>query len=315
MPNGPDPPSSDPVIPTGTVLFGEYEVLGVLGGGGMGHVYKARHRSLGTLRALKVVRPDLGMDSRAEEMFVREAKALMEIHHDAIVRCHDLLRDDRQIYLVMELVEGPSLQRLLLRGPLPDDEVVILLRRVMAGLGAIHGAGIVHRDISPANIILPNGEPEKAKLIDFGIAADDAGQQAKGFKGNLTYASPEQFGLYGGRVTAQSDLYSLGLVLAEAAMGEPLLPAQSYFEAREMRKTRPVLPEYLPADLRSKIAPLLEPDPRNRSAEARVAAAEEDSEEAPAGASWLQSAIFTATSAGVGLGIGISLWLWQYATP
>jgi hypothetical protein len=265
------------------------------------------------------------MDAKAEEMFVREAKALIGLQHPAIVRCNDLLRDDNRLYLVMELVEGPSLQRLLLRGPLPDDEVRILRRRLLDGLAAVHARGIVHRDISPANIILPDGQPEAAKLIDFGVAAVDPGDagQGRSFQGNLTYASPEQFGLFGGRVDGRSDLYSLGLVLAEAVTGEALLPGQTYFEARELRKSRPKLPDWVPGELQREIGPLLESDPRRRPESARAAlqggpgaeeeqGGEEGEEEVVEEPGWLQTVLFTATAVGIGLGIGITLWLWKF---
>src|SRR5262245_61294886 len=118
-------PADDPIIPTGTVLFGEYEILSVLGGGGMGRVYSARHRTLDELRAIKTVRRG-ALTSKLEEALATEAKALIRLNHDAVVRCFELLRDDERIYLTMEHVDGPSLQRLLIRGPLPDDEVLAL---------------------------------------------------------------------------------------------------------------------------------------------------------------------------------------------
>src|SRR5580692_2912471 len=99
-------PQTDAQIPAGTTLFGVYEVLGVLGGGGMGWVYRARHTQLSSLRAIKVIRPDLTANANMEQLFVREARALMQINSDAVVHCNDLLSENGRVYLVMELVEG-----------------------------------------------------------------------------------------------------------------------------------------------------------------------------------------------------------------
>jgi serine/threonine protein kinase len=329
MGNSPGPnPASDTLQP-GTVLFGEYEILGTIGTGGMGAIYQARHRSLGGLRAIKVIRSDAGLGKGAEEMFIREAKTLIDIHHDAIVHCHDLLRNEYGAFLIMELVEGPSLQRLLLRGPLPDDEWTVLKNRILEGLAVVHARGIIHRDISPGNIILPGSAPEKAKLIDFGVATPDEGKQSTGFSGNLGYASPEHFGLFGGRVDARSDLYSLGLVLAETTIGEALPMGQTFYEAKELRKVAPQLPDYVNPEIRKVLRALLEPNPAKRAESAQAvlegrlpavaAAAAAEKPKATlqpireqAEADWWKPIVFTASAAGIGLGIGLTLWLWNY---
>lgn len=327
-------PQSDIQIPAGTILFGVYEVLGVLGGGGMGWVYRARHKQLSSLRAIKVIRPDLTAEANMDQLFVREARALMQINHDAVVHCHDLLSEDGRVYLVMELVEGPSLEEVLRDGPISTEEVRALARRIGAGLAAAHALGVVHRDISPGNIILPNGRAEEAKLIDFGVAAVAAvpGQTMVGdFKGKLAYASPEQFGLYGGKVDARSDLYSLGLVLAEAASGSAIPMGQTFYEAVELRKAVPRIPPNVPAPLQGLITPLLRPDPgeRMQSAEGLVKLAVADEpvrkvrelkpEEGssgttkPAPAHWLLPLVYSATAVGIGLGMGFMIWLYRTA--
>ena len=143
-----------------------------------------------------------------------------------MVRCHDLLRDeDGRVYLVMELIEGIPLSERIDQSPLSPDEVRALGARVASGLAAAHARGVIHRDLSPDNIVLPNGQPEQAKLIDFGIAKVLASGQetiAEGFKGKLSFASPEQLGFFDGIVDARSDYYALGLVLAAASMGESI---------------------------------------------------------------------------------------------
>ena len=255
-------------LPPGTVLFGTYEITGVLGGGGMGWVYRAIHRSQGSPRAIKVIRPDMVSDPAIGQLFNREATALLQIQDEAIVRCFDQLQDENGVYLVMELVQGDSLEEILKDGPLNTNQVIALKRRVAQGLAAAHKAGIVHRDISPGNIILPGGRVEDAKLIDFGVAAVGASGEATivGFKGKLAYASPEQFGLFGGKVGTASDIYSFGLVLAEAAGGRAVPMGQTFYEALEIRKAPPKLPLNIPPELLAEIEPMLQADPRKRPA-------------------------------------------------
>ena len=296
----------------------------------MGWVYRARHKQLSTLRAIKVIRPDLLTDPNMEKLFVREAHALMEIHHDAVVRCHDLLEEDGHIYIIMELVQGPSLEEILKDGPISTQETRALLQRIASGLAAAHALGVVHRDISPGNIILPNGRAEEAKLIDFGVAAVAAvpGQTMVGdFKGKLAYASPEQFGLFGGKVDHRSDIYSLGLVLAEAASGAPIPMGQTFYEAIELRKVKPRIPPNVPQALQAELLPLLEPDPNKRVQSAgllaearpieeavRVVEKTEKPEASPAkGAHWLVPILYSASAVGIGIGLGFMVWIYRTA--
>jgi hypothetical protein len=158
------------------------------------------------------------------------------------------------------------LETVLRDGPLDTNAVRALGQRIAEGLAAIHAKGIVHRDISPGNIVLPDGKPENAKLIDFGVASVSALETIGmgEFKGKLAYASPEQPGQYGGKVGARSDIHSFGLVLAEAASG-----AKVYRTLYEMR-----IPPNVPRELREDILRLLEPDPEVRPGNAFPGAAE-----------------------------------------
>src|SRR5262249_3480633 len=162
------------------------------------------------------------------------------------------------------------------------------------------------------------GDAERAKIVDFGLAGADTVDGRKGFKGNPQYASPEQFGLFGGRVEAGSDLYSLGLVLAEATIGEPLPMGDTQNERIAFRKVRRALPEYVPVAIQQEILPLLEPDPKKRPASAAAAMhakakvdvarkelVREEKEEK--GEDWIASTVFLATAIGVGLGIGFTV--------
>ncbi|MEZ4333254.1 MAG: protein kinase [Myxococcota bacterium] len=260
--------ASDRGLQPGTVLFGEYEIVSVLGAGGMGEVYRARHRRLDEHRAIKVMHAELSKRKGASEFFYREAKALLAVRHPAVVHCHDLLSDDTgRVFLIMEMIEGIPLSKKLNDGPLAPDDVAVLGARIAHGLAAAHRKGVIHRDLSPDNIVLPGGRVQDAKLIDFGIAKlleQGEGTIVDGFKGKLTYASPEQLGFFGGRIDGRSDLYSLGLVLAAAALGRPMAMGTTVMEAVDARRGLASLPDAIPVGLRSAILPLLALDPDAR---------------------------------------------------
>ncbi len=262
------PIDPDRGLAPGTVLFGEYEIVNVLGVGGMGEVYRAKHRRLEEHRAIKVMHAELSKKKGASEFFYREAKALLAVRHPAVVHCHDLLSDDQgRVYLIMEMIEGIPLSKKMNDGPLSPDDVAILGARVSHGLAAAHRKGVIHRDVSPDNIVLPNGRVQEAKIIDFGIAKlleEGEGTIVDGFKGKLSYASPEQLGFHGGRIDGRSDFYSLGLVLVAAALGRPMPMGTTVVEAVDARRNFKKLPDAIPMGLASAIRPLLELDPDDR---------------------------------------------------
>jgi hypothetical protein len=169
----------------------------------------------------------------------------------------------------MEYVEGDSLAALLERQRFEPDEVLRLRDRLASGLAAAHDVGIVHRDLSPENVIIPEGRVERAKLIDFGIAKSmDAGAGTligADFAGKYGFVSPEQTGLFSGRVDLRSDIYSLGLVLAAAAIGfgKKLDMGNSPSTVIAARQRPPDL-SAVPASLRGVIAPMLRPRPEDR---------------------------------------------------
>ena len=167
----------------------------------------------------------------------------------------------------MEFVDGRSLSEILREGPLTFEAARSLMQRVAAGLQAAHERGIIHRDVSPDNIIVPGGDVARAKIIDFGIArSTQLGQGTvigSGFAGKYNYVSPEQLGLFGGDVTAKSDIYSLGLVLVEALTGRPLDMGGSQFEIVEKRRK---VPDLGAIDMRFRplLEQMLQPDPKDR---------------------------------------------------
>ncbi len=264
----------DPVAPhgiaPGTLLVNTYRVERLLGGGGMGEVYLARHTGLETRHAIKVIRPAMAMNRQVMDLFYREARVLRGVRHDAVVSYDGFVRDDQgRDYLVMEYVEGSSLADRLRRGPLNPAEVLSLRDRLAAGLAEAHRCGAVHRDISPDNVILPGERIEAAKLIDFGVCKlTDPTQETiigSSFAGKYRYASPEQLGLFGGGVDARSDIYSLGLILAAAAQGRPLGMGDSIEGALRSRQSVPDL-SGVPAGLRDWLVAMLQPDPAQRPA-------------------------------------------------
>ncbi|CAO3431322.1 serine/threonine-protein kinase [Azospirillum endophyticum] len=257
----------DPIGP-GTLLSHTYLVEGLIARGGMGEVHRARHVDMDTWHAVKVIRPELAQDAKMVELLRREAAALREIRHEAVVSYDGVFRDEYgRLLLSMEFLDGPSLQAVLQGGALDAASVAILLDRIASGLAAAHQRGIVHRDMSTDNVILPGRAIANAKIIDFGIAKQTAGGAGTvigdAFAGKYGYASPEQFGLFGGQVGPQSDIYSAGLVLAAAALGHPLDMGRTPQAMIERRMAVPDL-SALDEPLRGVLCSMLEPDPQTR---------------------------------------------------
>ncbi|MCW5746620.1 MAG: SUMF1/EgtB/PvdO family nonheme iron enzyme [Alphaproteobacteria bacterium] len=267
--------AEDPFMPLapGTVLNNTHRIERLLARGGMGEVYRAANLLTGDAVALKVIRPELVNEPNMRALFLREATALRKIRHPAIVAYEGVHAEaSGRVYLAMDLIEGPSLSKRLADGPLTVAQVRALRRRLAQGLLAAHEQNIVHRDLSPDNVVLRDGDLEKATVIDFGIAKKTDGIATSvigsSFAGKMEYASPEQMGLFGNAVDARSDVYSLGLVLAAAALGRPLGMAQTPALAIEARKRLPDL-SALPPALRSELTPMLQPDPARRLASMR----------------------------------------------
>jgi serine/threonine protein kinase len=311
---------SPPELAPGTVLFGEYEVGERIGAGGMGEVYRARHRRLGEDRAIKMIRPIYTADKAAARLFDREARSLLKIHHPAVVRCHDMLSDESgRVYLVMEFVEGHSLAEHLLDGPLKPKQVEKLAARLASGLASAHSEGVVHRDLSPDNVVLPGGSFASAKLIDFGIAKEVERTETTildGFKGKVLYASPEQIGYFDGEVDRRSDYFSLALVLACAALGRPLAMGGSLIQAVEARRQTPPLPREMPDSVRRMIEPLLAVDPSHRpdSLDALMPRSQEAVAGAPAAASGGRGVAALLGGLGAVAATVGGLWLWETQT-
>ncbi len=213
------------------LLDGKYELQERLGRGGMGEVYKVRHTHLNTIRVVKVMRPQLHGDQSLHERFVREAKLATLIQHQNVATLHDFSSlPDGSFYMIVEYIDGLNLAALIRRdGRLGIRTVIDIAIQTLQGLDAVHSAGIVHRDISPENIMVSTDASGnlRVKLIDLGIAKSDAvdsSMTATGmFVGKWKYASPEHLGMMevGEVIDGRADLYSFGIVLYEMLAGRP----------------------------------------------------------------------------------------------
>lgn len=256
----------------GTKLNGIYEIESLIAVGGMGEVYKGRAIQTGDTVAIKMIRPDMARDESVIALFRREAAALHNLYNEAIVRYYVFAIDpvSETPYLAMEFVDGQPLSERIQQGPLSVEEADILRQRVGPGLHAAHRLGIIHRDISPDNIILPGGDPSRAKIIDFGIARSSILGEGtvigSGFAGKYNYVSPEQLGLYGGEVSGRSDMYSFALVLAQALTGRAIDMGGSQVDIVDKRRRLPDL-SGIDARLRPLLARMLAPDPKDRPAD------------------------------------------------
>ncbi len=207
------------------LLGGRYEVLGFLGSGGMGSVYRVRDTLLDEVVALKMVRGALSEPGELER-FRSEVKLARRVTHRNVARAFDVGEHGSERFLTMELVEGESLAHQLEQsGPLPAERAIAIARELAEGLRAAHAAGVVHRDLKPGNVLLERGG--RVVITDFGIArALDAAEPTGGFVGTPAYMAPEQV-LGRGDVGPAADVYALGAVLYELLTGEPAWEGES----------------------------------------------------------------------------------------
>jgi eukaryotic-like serine/threonine-protein kinase len=226
----------------------QYRILDQLGQGGMGRVFKAEHRSLGRVVAIKVLSPRLVKTGRAQELFLREIRAIGKLVHPNIVTAFDASRGNGRYYLVLEYVNGPNLDELVQnKGPLPVGQACDFIRQVAVGLQYAHQMGLVHRDIKPANLLLHRaagegkGQQDVIKISDFGLARltekDPHGPdpvatifvKANTLMGTPDFLSPEQArDLH--QTDIRSDLYSLGCTFYYLLTGSVPFPGCSMLE-------------------------------------------------------------------------------------
>ncbi|HEX8456573.1 MAG TPA: serine/threonine-protein kinase [Pyrinomonadaceae bacterium] len=235
---------------SGEVLAERYRIVGLLGRGGMGEVYRADDLKLKQAVALKFLPESLSADGAALARFYQEVSVARGISHRHVCRVYDVGEYEGQHFISMEFVRGEELASLLKRiKRLPHDKAVEVARQLCGGLAAIHDKGVLHRDLKPANIMLD--ERGDVRITDFGIAAltesPNAGREA--VVGTPAYMSPEQ--LDGRALTVASDIYSLGLVLYEVFTGKRAFEAASLNDMLRLRRadTPPTNPSKLISDL------------------------------------------------------------------
>ncbi len=246
--------------------LGPYEILALLGAGGMGEVYRAHDTRLGRNVAIKVLSPRLATTAESRARFEREARTISQLSHPHICALYDIGRENDTEYLVMEFLEGETLADRLWNGPLPLTEALTVGAQIAEALDRAHRAGVVHRDLKPGNIMLTKSG---AKLMDFGLARASGHVSVTGAEsesptlsrpltaegtivGTFQYMAPEQ--LEGKEADARSDIWALGCVLYETATGRRAFEAASRAsliaaimdrEPRPIRELQPLTPPAL----------------------------------------------------------------------
>jgi serine/threonine protein kinase len=237
----------------GTILANRYRIIGLLGRGGMGEVYRADDLKLGQPVALKFLPPKLADDPVRRERFFAEVRITRQLSHPNICRVYDIGEVDGRHFLSMEYIDGEDLASLMKRiGHLSNEKALDIARQLMAGLSVAHERGVLHRDLKPANIMLDGHG--RVRITDFGlaIAAEDE-VQTEEIAGTPAYMAPEQ--LAGKGATVRSDIYSLGLILYEIYTGKKAFKAKTLAELREQKETQT---PRAPSELREGIDPVVE---------------------------------------------------------
>jgi serine/threonine-protein kinase len=260
----------------GTLIGGRYRIIGLLGRGGMGEVYRATDLMLAQSVALKFLPEDAAANERLLERFHSEVRIARQVSHPNVCRVYDIGEADGHPFISMEYIDGEDLASLLQRiGRLPSDKALEIARKPCAGLAAAHERGVIHRDLKPHNIML--NKRGEVVIMDFGLAAvSDELEGPEARNGTPQYMAPEQ--LRGDSVTAKSDLYALGLIIYELFTGKRAYEGETLAELMRAQETvRPLSINSIVSDVdpvvEKVILRCLDPDPAQRPPTALAIAA------------------------------------------
>src|SRR6266404_478891 len=258
----------------GTVLAGRYEIIALLGQGGMGAVYKARDTELDRFVALKLIRPELARNPEILRRFKQELILARQVTHKNVIRIFDLGQSDGIKFITMDFVEGQNLRELLLeRGKFPAEQAARVMLQICRALEAAHTEGVIHRDLKPQNVMLsPDG---RVYVMDFGIARSaylPGMTQTGALIGTPEYMSPEQ--ARGEKLTERSDLFSLGVIFYELLTGKSPYPADAplgtlWKRLQDKAKPPAEIDATVPKALNDIVMSALEIEPEKRLSSAR----------------------------------------------
>jgi tetratricopeptide (TPR) repeat protein/predicted Ser/Thr protein kinase len=257
------------LLPPGAVLGQRYEIISVLGRGGMGAVYKARDREVDRVVALKVIRPDLAGNSAMLERFKQELVLSHQVTHKNVVRIYDLGEADGVKFITMEYIEGSDLRSIIIeKKRFSPVEAVEIMLQVCRALEAVHTVGVIHRDLKPQNIM--RDTQGRVVVMDFGLARlieSNGMTQTGALVGTMEYMSPEQ--ALGGSLDQRSDLFTLGLIFYELLTGKMPFAADSALASLIKRTQERAIPvsqhdSSIPTSLTNLVAKCMERDPKQR---------------------------------------------------
>lgn len=260
---------SAPLLAMGTILSGRYEILQVLGQGGMGAVYKVYDRELERFVALKTIRPELAGNAEMLARFKQELILARQVAHRNIVRLYDIAESSGVKFITMEYVEGEDFRSILRReGKLSPQESINVIRQICFALQAAHSEGVIHRDLKPQNIM--RDKQGRLVVMDFGLARaleSDGMTQTGALLGTMEYMSPEQS--RGEQVDCTSDIYAAGLIFYELLTGKMPYAAESALASLMKRAQQRAIPaaeidRSVPRNLSSIVSHCIEPDRKKR---------------------------------------------------